>query len=310
MSVYNKLVKRSFSNVSKILKPIDNKSSSILSKYYSNELLNSISLAEKVFPNNNNEIINNKYSKFGPQYLDDFSKLDPYWDYKPGLSNIHFNEINNSSNKILINDWNNQQQPIPKDSLKPNSSLNQIRSTFSNDLAKQTGLNAKLISQLTMRPIVMKYVSNQTAKGKIRSCFAIVATGNKNGILGLGQGHSRTEMSVAIHKAYWDSIKNLSSIPRYENRTILSDLNSRFHGSRIFMRKGKPGLGLRCHHVIFELCQLAGIKDLSCKVYGSRNVMNVAKGFYETLKNQKTIDEIAIGRGRKITDVTRVYYSE
>ena len=38
--------------------------------------------------------------------------------------------------------------------------------------------------------------------------------------------------------------------------------------------------------------------------------MNIAKGTIEALTEaQKTLDEIALGRGKKVVDVRKVYYS-
>lgn len=38
--------------------------------------------------------------------------------------------------------------------------------------------------------------------------------------------------------------------------------------------------------------------------------MNIAKGTLEALtESQKSLDEIALGRGKKVVDVKKVYYS-
>ena len=117
-------------------------------------------------------------------------------------------------------------------------------------------------------------------------------------------------MSKAIFKAHWDAVRNLKEIPRYENRTIYGDIDFRYHGVKLHLRSAKPGFGLRVNHVIFEICECAGIKDLSGKVYKSRNDMNIAKGTIEAFtKAQKTLDEVALGRGKKLVDVRKVYYS-
>ena len=111
-------------------------------------------------------------------------------------------------------------------------------------------------------------------------------------------------------KAHWDAVRNLKYIPRYEDRTILADIDHRYHGVKLFLRSARPGFGLRVNHVIFEISECAGIKDLSGKIYKSRNKMNIAKGFVEALtERQKTLEEIALGRGKKIVDVRNIYYS-
>ncbi|CCE62586.1 hypothetical protein TPHA_0C04360 [Tetrapisispora phaffii CBS 4417] len=295
---------------------------SILKKYYSPELLNSIKLAQSVIPTKPDFKVSSNV-KFHPPYLEDFSKIDSYWDYKPGLPHAHVSDVN----EINTFEWDKVHQQLPGDGLiiPPGVSRNIAsgsdsaklsgRTSKTMDVAlglhKQSGLNIEYITKkLDMKPLVTKRVSNQTAKGKIASFYALVVVGDRNGMVGLGEGKSRETMSKAIFKAHWDGVRNLKEIPRYENRTIYGDIDYRYHGVKLFLRSGRPGFGLRVNHIIYEICECAGIKDLSGKVYKSRNDMNVAKGTVEALLNsQKTLDEIALGRGKKIADVRSIYYS-
>ncbi|CAI4954513.1 ATV_HP_G0105990.mRNA.1.CDS.1 [Saccharomyces cerevisiae] len=179
----------------------------------------------------------------------------------------------------------NVQQPLPGEGniLPPGVSLPNDggRKSKSADVAaglhKQTGVDPDYITRkLTMKPLVMKRVSNQTGKGKIASFYALVVVGDKNGMVGLGEGKSREEM---------------------------------YHGVKLHLRSAKPGFGLRENHVIFEICECAGIKRSEWGKY-TRNDMNIAKGTIEAFtKAQKTLDEVALGRGKKLVDVRKVYYS-
>lgn len=288
----------------------------ILSKYYPKELLKSIKLAQNVIPPKTQFKVSQNV-EFASSYMDDFSKVDSYWDYKPGMPHVHSQEDDLLRNAIY--DWSEVQQPLPGDGhqLPPGVSLpsGDGRSSKTLDVArglqKQTGVDVNYITRkLVMRPLIMKRVSNQTGKGKIASFYALVVVGDRNGMVGLGEGKSRDEMSKAISKAHWDAIRNLKEIPRYENRTIYADIDYRYHGVKLHLRSAKPGFGLRVNHVVFEICECAGIKDLSGKIYKSRNEMNIAKGTLEALVDaQRTLDEIALGRGKKIADVRNIYYS-
>lgn len=68
------------------------------------------------------------------------------------------------------------------------------------------------------------------------------------------------------------------------------------------------GFGLRASHRIFEICRLAGIKDLSARIPRSRCPMNTVKATLKCLTEQVDPEAIAIGRGRKMVDVRKVYY--
>ncbi len=61
-------------------------------------------------------------------------------------------------------------------------------------------------------------------------------------------------------------------------------------------------------HRIFEMCRAAGIHDLAAKIPRSRNPMNSVKAAYKALLNQPNPEEMAIGRGKKLVDVRKVYY--
>lgn len=56
------------------------------------------------------------------------------------------------------------------------------------------------------------------------------------------------------------------------------------------------------------MCRAAGIYDIAAKVPGARNKMNTVKAAYKALMSQRSPDEIARGRGKKLVDVRKVYY--
>jgi len=68
------------------------------------------------------------------------------------------------------------------------------------------------------------------------------------------------------------------------------------------------GFGLRVPHQIFEIARAAGIRDLAAKIPRSRSSLNTAKATIAALHNQRNPDEIAMGRGKKLVDLRRVYY--
>lgn len=68
------------------------------------------------------------------------------------------------------------------------------------------------------------------------------------------------------------------------------------------------GFGNRSNHIIHEICRCVGIQDISGKVRGSRNPMNVIKATFEALDHQRLPDDIAKMRGKKVLDVQHVYY--
>ncbi|KAI8253755.1 37S ribosomal protein S5 [Colletotrichum sp. SAR11_239] len=170
-----------------------------------------------------------------------------------------------------------------------------------------TGMRIADIQTIITKPLVMRWVHNQTRLGKIRSISIIVAAGNGNGRLGLGEAKS-TDLDVARTTAKMLAIRNMKPIRRYEDRTIYGEVQKKISGTVVKIQSRPPGFGLRVSHRIFEMARLAGIHDLAAKIMRSKNPYNTVKVVYECLLNQPDPEQIAIGRGKKLVDARKVYY--
>ncbi|KAL8365043.1 hypothetical protein RB595_004043 [Gaeumannomyces hyphopodioides] len=175
------------------------------------------------------------------------------------------------------------------------------------DLKKITGLTVPQMMEMPSKFLVQRTVVNQTRLGKIMSWHVMCMVGNNNGRIGLGEAKS-TELSTARTKSRLQAIKNMMPIRRYENRTIFGKAEAKVSGTIVQMFSRPPGFGLRASHRIFEICRLAGIKDLSARIPRSRCPMNTVKATIKCLTDQVDPEAIAIGRGRKMVDVRKVYY--
>jgi len=125
-------------------------------------------------------------------------------------------------------------------------------------------------------PLVVKRVVQQTGKGKIPSMYALVVVGNGRGLVGYGQGKGDGAMK-AVDKAYNDALKRMDTVDLFENRTIWTNIDIKLGATRIVMRPRPVGFGLAVNPYLHQVCKAAGIKDLSAKVYGSRNGMQIIK---------------------------------
>ncbi|KAK7204449.1 mitochondrial 37S ribosomal protein MRPS5 [Myxozyma melibiosi] len=169
-------------------------------------------------------------------------------------------------------------------------------------------LSNEYLSSLTAKTLVRKVVSNVTRLGKIRSFYALVAVGDKNGMVGIGEGRHRENASVANTKARVQAMANMVYVPRYENRTIYGQLQHKYHGVEMDLFPRRRGFGVRTNHLVYEIANLAGIKDLAGKVRGSRNRMNTVKCTLEALTSQTLPEDIAVMRGKKVADIRKIYF--
>ncbi|GMM28157.1 mitochondrial 37S ribosomal protein [Martiniozyma asiatica (nom. inval.)] len=270
-----------------------------LLKYYSPDVVSTILKAESAI--DPKHYANKKLSnvQFAPHFLTDFTKRDAYWDHvEPGTP----------QDFLKVNQPNTSTFPADKEvSLQPDNA------SPVNDLAKKlslmSGYDEAYIKKLKVKTLILKIVRNQTSKGKIDSYYTLVCAGDGKGMLGIGEGKDLESPRKAMLKAHWQAVKNLAKVPRLEDRTVYGNIEHKYVSSVVQLRSAPPGSGLRCNPMIFELAQCAGIKDLSAKVYRSRNKMNVVKCTMEALLKQKTMDQIANERGKKVIDLRKTYYS-
>ncbi|KAF4626160.1 hypothetical protein G7Y89_g12000 [Cudoniella acicularis] len=174
-------------------------------------------------------------------------------------------------------------------------------------LRKDTGLSLDQIFDLKIKILVRHRVVNQTRLGKVQSQYILCIAGNGNGRLGLGQAKGQEAEDTAAN-ARIQAIKNMRPVPRYEERTIFGEVESKVSAVKVKLMSRPPGFGLRCQHLIFEMARAAGLQDLAAKVPRSRNKMNTVKAAYQALMSQRIPDEVARGRGKKLVDVRKVYY--
>lgn len=268
-----------------------------LRKYYPDNLIQSILATESVVSPQIYKQVQSRPGTFAPAYADDYAEYDPLFDHAQG-------------------EWvdkSRPRQPIPQRAPRHLREKDDVMSSRSHlavnlsNLEKSTGLKKEFLAQLKVKPLLTKRVVNMETTGKKRRMYALAVVGDGNGHIGIGQGKSQ-DYSGAIKMAHWEAAKNIKYIPRFKERTIYGNIDIKKGAVHIQLRAARPGSGLRVNHVIYEICKIAGIKDLVGNVYGSRNPMNVAKTTIEALtERQVVIDEIAVNRGKRVVDVTNTY---
>ncbi|KAG6837139.1 hypothetical protein H0H93_014044 [Arthromyces matolae] len=143
-------------------------------------------------------------------------------------------------------------------------------------------------------PLVRRRVTQQTGKGKIHRMYVLMVVGDGKGMVGLGQGKD-DDATRAEAKAYAQAVRNMDWVERFENRTIWTELETKLGSTQLLLRPRPVGFGLRCNPNLHQVLKAAGIKDISAKVWGSRNPINVIKAAFRIL--QAGHDPLAMGDG-------------
>lgn len=129
-----------------------------------------------------------------------------------------------------------------------------------------------------------------TKGGKSLSFSALVVAGDGQGQVGCGFGKAR-EVPSAVTKASKDARKNMANV-LLKGDTIPHEVWGRYSASRIYMRPAAPGTGIKAGAAARAVLELAGVRNILTKCYGSRNPINVVKATLEGLKGLRSIEEV------------------
>ncbi|KAK7044691.1 37S ribosomal protein [Favolaschia claudopus] len=152
-----------------------------------------------------------------------------------------------------------------------------------NDERVNLPIPASKAEQLITFPVDFYMAKQQTGKGTIARIVHVLVVGDGKGMVGLGIGkHEKGEVAKA--KAFRDAVRNMDWVERFENRTIWTEVRTKFGATTVILRPRPVGFGLRCNPYIHRLLKAAGIKDISAKVWGSRNRMGVMKATLRLLQ--------------------------
>jgi len=139
--------------------------------------------------------------------------------------------------------------------------------------------------------------SAAVVKGGRRFSFsALSVAGNREGVVGHGFGKAR-QVPAAIEKAAKDARKHMMRVPLDRNGTIPHEVTGRFCGSEIRMIPASAGTGIIAGASVRAVCEMAGIRNILTKAYGSTNPVNLVKATFHALAQLRTAEEIAALRG-------------
>ncbi len=110
---------------------------------------------------------------------------------------------------------------------------------------------------------------------------ATVVIGNKKGKVGVGIGKS-VEVTGAIQKAIAKAKKDMVLI-KLDGNTIPHETNIKYKAAKILLLPAVPGTGLIAGGTIRKVLELAGVKDILSKCYGTTNKVNNTKATFKAL---------------------------
>ena len=124
--------------------------------------------------------------------------------------------------------------------------------------------------------VQIKRVTKVVKGGKIMTFRAIVILGDNKQKVGVGIGRAE-DVNLAIEKAILNGKKNLINVPLTLNFSIPHVIKASFGASKIMLRPATPGTGVIGGGSVRTVLELAGIKNVVTKQFGSSNILNNAK---------------------------------
>lgn len=139
---------------------------------------------------------------------------------------------------------------------------------------------------------------SRTVKGGRRIRFrALVVLGNQKGKVGMGVGKAQ-EVVAAIGKAVNQAKKNLIEVPII-NETIPHEIKIKQGSSLILLKPASKGTSIIAGGSVRSVLELAGIKNVVGKTFGTSNKINNVKAVLFALQTLKE------GMEEKNTKVTK-----
>jgi len=145
-------------------------------------------------------------------------------------------------------------------------------------------------------------VTKVTKGGRHFRFSAVVVVGDRKGKVGLGTGKSN-EVPDAIKKASQAAAKNVVKVSIVEDRTIPHEATGVCGASKVMLKPAAKGTGVKAGGPVRSVLEMAGVKDILSKSLGSSTKVNMAYATLEALKSQKTIEEVARLRGKKVEEI-------
>jgi small subunit ribosomal protein S5 len=136
-------------------------------------------------------------------------------------------------------------------------------------------------------------------KGGRRFSFgAVVVVGDRRGKVGYGYGKAN-EVPPAVEKGIKQAKRRLMDVP-LRGTTIPHRVIGRYGASRIVLIPAGEGTGVIAGAAVRSVLELAGVKDVLTKCYGSTAAKNLVKATIDGLKQLRTRVQIEQLRGVKL----------
>lgn len=154
------------------------------------------------------------------------------------------------------------------------------------------------VDEFQDRVVDINKVTRVEKGGKHMRFDALVVVGDGKGKYGFAMRKSG-EVPDAIKKSLTAAKKDVHHIHITKTGTIAHPVEGHFTSTTVYLKPAPEGTGVVAGGSVRAILELAGIRNVYSKVYGSRTAVNVIKATHAALSSLKEYDKIMVLRGLK-----------
>lgn len=151
---------------------------------------------------------------------------------------------------------------------------------------RRGGRHERVRPEFDQKIVSIRRVTRVMAGGRRFSFSVSMVIGDKKGKVGVGIGKAG-DTQLAIEKAVRDAKKKMIVVPMDKDGRIPHDVHVKYASSEVMIMPA-PGRGLVAGSSVRTVLELAGVKDVTAKLFSrSKNKLNNARAAVEALKQLK-----------------------
>jgi len=154
--------------------------------------------------------------------------------------------------------------------------------------SRRPGRGGKPADEFDQRIVDIARVTRVMAGGKRMRFRACVAIGNKKGKVAVGLDKG-ADVSMAVTKAVNKAKKSFIEVP-IVNETIPHSIYQKLGAAKVLLKPARRGKGVIAGGAVRIVLELTGIKNITSKILGTNNNVNVARCTIAALNNLKKVE--------------------
>ena len=155
------------------------------------------------------------------------------------------------------------------------------------------GLQEKLVA--------VNRVAKVVKGGRQFGFTALTVVGDGEGKIGFGYGKAK-EVPVAIQKAMEKARRSMQEIPLKDGTLHYAKVG--IHGAaKVHMQPASEGTGIIAGGAMRAVFEVLGVRNVTAKIIGSRNLINVVRATIAGLASIQSPDAIASKRGKSVDEI-------